>query len=83
MNSKLKFRKQMRDFEGRIALMKKTPIEELEEMFLELYEYNLQEYIKQESKKNPGKKRKDIIIDMYKLHDRLKNLGRNLNVQPL
>lgn len=81
--NKMKLRKKIRDFEGRIELMQKTPIEDLEEMFLELYEYNLQEYIKQEKEKNPKKSRKEIIIEMYKFHDIVKNSGRKLDVKPL
>jgi len=83
LREKMKIRKKMRDFEGRIKLMKKTPLVDLEEMFLELYEYNLQNYIKQEKEKNPKKTRKEIIVQMYKLHDRLKNSGREVEVESL
>lgn len=80
---KTNVRRKMRDFEGRIELMKKTPLEDLEEMFLELYEYNLQNYIKKEKEENPKKTRKEIIVQMYKLHDRLKNSGREVELESL
>lgn len=62
----------MRNFKGRIELMKKTPLKDLESMFLELYELGLKEYIRVEKERFPGKSRKEIIIEMYKLHDKLR-----------
>lgn len=72
------FRKIARDFKGRIERMKHTPIENLEAMFLELYNFGIEEYIRTEKKKDPKKKRKAIILDMYKLHDKLKKMSRKL-----
>lgn len=83
MKSKIKIRKQIRDFEGSILLMERTSLKDLEEMFLEIYEFNLQESIKREKQKNPELTRKEIIINMYKLHDELKNSGRNMHNESL
>ena len=73
-----KFRKIARGFKGRIEMMKNTPLEDLETMFLELNNYGLQELIRIEKEKYPDKTRKEIILDMYKLHDKLKNLSRKV-----
>jgi len=69
-------RKISRDFKGRIEKMKTTPLKILESMFLELYNYGLEEFIKTEKLKYPDKSRKEIVIDMYKMHDKLKGLSR-------
>lgn len=67
-----KFRKTIRDFKGRIKLMKKTDLEKIESIFLEIYELGLQDYIQKEKEKYPNKTHKEIIIDMYQFHDRLR-----------
>ncbi len=67
-----KFRKIARDFVGRIELMKKTPIKKIEAIFLELYELGLQDYIQREKTRFPNITYKEIIINMYDLHDKLK-----------
>ncbi|MBD3339627.1 MAG: hypothetical protein GF353_10990 [Candidatus Lokiarchaeota archaeon] len=72
----LKQRKIARDFKGRIEMMKHTSIEILESMFLELYNYGLEEFIKKEMERYPNKSRKEIILDMYKIHDKLKGMDR-------
>ena len=66
------FRKLARNFKGKIDLMKKTPLESLESIFLELYELGLQDYLKIEMARFPNKSRKDIIKDMYRFHEKLK-----------
>ncbi|HEY0090310.1 MAG TPA: hypothetical protein VGB37_15785 [Candidatus Lokiarchaeia archaeon] len=71
-----KFRKISRDFKGKLELMKRTPLEDLEEIFLEMYELGLKDYIRVEKKRYPNKTRKEIILDMYKLHDKIKNSSR-------
>lgn len=68
----VKQRKVSRDFKGRIELMKRTPIENLEKIFLELCELGLQEYLSTEKQRFPNKSRKEIIIKMYKIHDKLR-----------
>lgn len=65
-------RKVIRDFKGRIELMKKTDLKKMESIFLEIYELGLQDYIKEEKEKFPNKTHKEIIIDMYQFHDRLR-----------
>jgi hypothetical protein len=70
------YRKIVRNFKGRVDMMNRASIETLEAMFLELHEFGLNEYIKKEREKQPNKTRKEIIIDMYKLHDKLKNSSR-------
>ncbi len=67
-----KFRKISRDFKGKVELTNKTPIEYLEKMFVEMYDFNLQYYIDTERKLHPKKSRKEILIEMYKLKERLK-----------
>ena len=52
--------------------MKETPLESIESLFLEVYELGLQDYIRNEKKRFPNKTRKEIILDMYKLHDKLR-----------
>jgi len=66
------YRKLARDFKGRIKLMKETPLDNIESLFLEVYELGLQDYIRNEKKRFPNKTRKEIILDMYKLHDKLR-----------
>ena len=65
------FRKLARDFKGRVELMNKTPLKDLESMFLELYEFGVNEYIRTEKEQNPNKSRKEIIINMYKFHEKM------------
>jgi hypothetical protein len=65
-------RKTARDFKGRIELMKSTTLEKLESLFLELFELGLKDYLQKEKEKFPEKTHKEIIIDMYKFHDRLR-----------
>lgn len=71
--SKRELRKIARDFKGKIELMKRTPIEQIEANFLEMHELILQEYIKREQAKFPEKTRKQIIIKMYNQHDKMKS----------
>lgn len=70
--SNINFRKIIRDFKGRIELMKKTELKKIEAIFLEIYELGLQDYIQKEKKRYPDKSHKEIIIDMYQFHDKLR-----------
>ena len=70
--SNTNFRKITRDFKGRIELMKKTELKKIESIFLEIFELGLQDYIQKEKKRYPDKSHKEIIIDMYQLHDKLR-----------
>ncbi len=69
-------RRKARDFRGRLELMNRRALAITESIFLEMYEYGLQEYLKAEKLKHPNKTRKEIILDMYKLHDKLKGKRR-------
>ena len=71
-NSKIKIRKMIRDFKGRIELMNKTDLKKVESLFLELYELGLQDYLRIEKEKYPEKSHKEIIIQMYQFHDKLR-----------
>ena len=57
--------------------MNRRSLEISESIFLELHEFGLQEYLKVEKEKHPDKTRKEIILGMYKLHDRLKGKRRH------
>jgi len=70
--SKLEYRKLMRNFKGLVELTHKTPLKDLENMLTETYDYAINDYIKIEKKRNPEKSRKEILIEMYKLRERLK-----------
>ncbi|MGQ4874156.1 MAG: hypothetical protein ACP6IY_08805 [Promethearchaeia archaeon] len=70
------FRKIARNFKGRIELMKKIPLYKIEAIFLELYEKGLQEYIEAEMKRFPNKTRKEIIIERYRFHEKLRKRKR-------
>ncbi len=70
------FRKVARDFKGRIELMNKIELVKLESIFLEIYELGLQDYIQKENNRYPEKSHKEIIIDMYEFHDKLR--GRRI-----
>ena len=65
-------RKVVRDFKTRIELMKTTTLEKLESLFLELFELGLKHFIQREKERFPDKTHKDIIINMYHFHDRLR-----------
>ena len=61
--------------------MKKADLEKLESLFLELYELGLQDYLLKEKERFPQKSHKEIIIGMYRFHDRIrrgKNNGKHL-----
>jgi len=66
------FRKIARDFKGRIELMRKTELKKIESIFLEIYELGLQDYIQKEKERYPNKTHKEIIINMYQFHDKLR-----------
>jgi len=66
------FRKIARDFKGRIGLMKKTDLKKIESIFLELYELGLRDYLQKEKERYPDKTHKEIIINMYQYHDRIR-----------
>ena len=65
-------RKIVRDFKGRIDLMKRTSLEKVESLFLELFDLGLNDFIQKEKERYPNKTHKEIIIKMYQFHDRLR-----------
>ena len=73
------FRKRVRDFKGRIELMKKIPIETSISLFFELCNFNLNNYIKTERERYPNKTLKEIVIAMHKIKiQELKNYGNTI-----
>ncbi len=65
-------RKIARDFLGKVEMAKRTPLKVLEKMFIELYDEGIKTYIRKEKEKYPEKSRKQILIEMYALSERLK-----------
>ena len=66
------YRKISRDFKGLVELTKRTPKKILENMLVELHDYFVDNYIKVEKENHPEKSTREIIIDMYKLREKLK-----------
>ena len=71
------FRKIARNFKGRVEMMNKTPLEKLEKLFIEYYDYGIKDFIRTEKKKFPHKTRKEVVIRLYELHDKLKGRKRD------
>jgi len=70
------YRKISRDFKAKVKLTEETPLEDLEKLFVELYDFGLENYIKTERERHPQKSEKEIIIEMYQLREKLK--GRKI-----
>ena len=66
------YRKLSRNFKSQVELANRTSIEILEKMLVELHDFYVQNYIKTENEKYPEKSRKEIIIEMYQLREKLK-----------
>ena len=71
-DSEIEYRKISRDFRGKVELMKKTPLKDLEIMFSEYYDEAIENYIRTEKKKHPNMTEKEILIGMYELSEKLK-----------
>lgn len=69
---KTEIRKQERDFKAKVELAERTPQEVLETMLSEYYEEGIKTFIATERKRNPELSDKEILIKMFKLHDKLK-----------
>lgn len=67
-----KYRKTVRNFKARVDLMKRTPLIELEKMFVEIYDQGVQDYFRTEKSIHPNKSDKEIIREMYSLREKLK-----------
>jgi hypothetical protein len=65
-------RKIARDFLGKVKMAKKTPQKVLEQIFMEIYEEGIKKYIETERERFPNKSRKQILIEMYELKEKLK-----------
>ncbi len=72
IDSEKKYRKISRDFKNQVELAKRTPVEILEKMLVELHDFYIQNYMKTEREKHPEKSRKEILIEMYQLREKLK-----------
>ena len=66
------FRKISRDFKGKVELMKKTPLIDLENMFSEYYDEGIATFIRIEKSEHPDMTEKEILVKMYKLSEKLK-----------
>jgi len=65
-------RKISRDFKGKVKLMEKTPLRDLDKMFSEYYDEGIERYIRDEKLKHPNMTEKEILIEMYKFSEKLK-----------
>jgi hypothetical protein len=65
-------RKLARNFKIRVEMTENTPLNILEEMLIEMFDEGVNQYLKKEKKKNPEKSQKQILIEMYRLRERLK-----------
>ncbi len=66
------YRKISRDFRGKVELMRKIPLKDLEQMFSEYYDECIENYLRCEKKKHPNMTDKEILIGMYELSEKLK-----------
>ena len=65
-------RKVSRDFKGKVKLVEKTPLRDLDKMFSEYYDESIEWYIREEKAKHPNMSEKEILIEMYKFSEKLK-----------
>ncbi|MHA1147463.1 MAG: hypothetical protein ACTSR8_04395 [Promethearchaeota archaeon] len=72
INSLKQYRKISRDFKEKVELMKKTPLIDLEKMFSYYYDEGLSTYLRVEMERHPDMTEKEILIEMYKLSEKLK-----------
>ncbi len=52
--------------------MKNSDLKIVESIFLELYELGLRDYLIKEKERYPEKTNKEIIINMYQFHDKIR-----------
>lgn len=71
------YRKLSRDFKKRIELMKKTSKEEAIQVFFEMCDFGLENYISVEKKRFPDKSIKQIIIEMHDKREKRRRRNRN------
>lgn len=70
-------RKLSRDFKKRIEFMKKTSKEEAMQVFFEMCDFGLENYISVEKMRFPDKSIKQIIIEMHERHEKCRRRNRN------
>ncbi len=71
------YRKIVRNFKGRVDLMKKTPQDVSIKIFFEMCDFFINNYIKIEKERFPDKSIREIIINMYKNREKIS--GRTVN----
>ena len=71
------YRKIVRNFKDRIALMNKIPQEVSIKLFFEMCDFFINNYIKTEKERFPNKPIREIVLDMYKKREKLS--GRKSN----
>ena len=72
------YRKISRDFKGRIELMNKIPRDVSIKLFFEMCDFFLNRYIEVEKERFPKKDVRNILIDMYKNHEKIS--GRKIKI---
>jgi hypothetical protein len=65
------YRKLSRNFKNKIMLIKRIPLEDNINLFFEICDLNLRNYIDTEKKRFPEKSIKKIIIEMHQKRDNL------------
>jgi hypothetical protein len=68
----IQFRKISRDFKAKVEFMKKTPLEDFEKMISEYYDEGIATYLRIEKEKHPDMTEKEILVERYKLREKLK-----------
>ena len=75
-DSNKNYRKMVRNFKGRIELINKISQEDSLNLFFEMCDFFLNNYIKTEKERFPNKPIREILLDMYKNHE--KTSGRKI-----
>ena len=70
------YRKMVRNFNGRIDLMNRLPQEDSVNLFFEMCDFFINNYIKAEKERFPNKPIREILLDMYKYRE--KTSGRKI-----
>ena len=76
-DSDKKYRKIQRNFKEKIDLMNKLPQDVSIRIFFEMCDFFLNNYIKTEKERFPNKTIREILINMYKTHEKMS--GRKIN----
>ncbi len=65
-------RKISRDFKGKIELMDKIPLRDLEGMLSEFYDEGINTFLRTEKLRHPELTEKEILVKMIELSEKLK-----------